>query len=188
MDGALGFPLKEPDETFLRKAPAVSENLSPARVIGVPNHSTRRSVQISLFSMIANTAKHLSDIVSCQTRRQISQILCKMSNERFASWMGLTTNKDITGGKVIGRARKKVQNRIAGALRMGASTLLESKSSLGGRHRQFRRELPTYASAVKAMANYWVLLVYGLLTKGNRGWIGEQRSLRKSARRCNCRA
>src|SRR5438132_383114 len=70
------------------------------------------------------------------------------SEENFASWLGLTPSEDITGGKVIKKGRRKVQNRAAGALRMGASTLKESQSYLGGRYRYLRRQLPTKASAV----------------------------------------
>jgi transposase len=92
------------------------------------------------------------------------------TEDQFASWLGLTPSEDITGGKVIKKGRRKVQNRVAGALRMGASTLLESKSYLGGRYRHLRRELPTHGSAVKAMAHYLALLVYRLLTKGQ-AWV-----------------
>ena len=80
--------------------------------------------------------------------------------------MGLTPSKDITGGKVIGPAKKKVKNRAAGALRMAATTLLESDTHLGARYRYLRRQLPTFKSAVKAMARYLALLIYRLLTKG----------------------
>jgi len=50
------------------------------------------------------------------------------TENHFASWLGLTPSKDISGGKVIGRSRRTVQNRVATSLRMAASTLLNSKS------------------------------------------------------------
>ena len=92
------------------------------------------------------------------------------TENHFASWLGLTPSKDISGGKVIGRSRRKVQNRVAMSLRMSASTLLNSKSYLGGRYRHLRRHLPSYAAAVKAMAHYLALLVYRMLTKGQ-AWV-----------------
>jgi len=92
------------------------------------------------------------------------------TENHFASWLGLTPSKDISGGKVIGRSRRTVQNRVATSLRMAASTLLNSKSYLGGRYRHLRKHLPNYAAAVKAMAHYLALLVYRMLTKGQ-AWV-----------------
>jgi transposase len=92
------------------------------------------------------------------------------TEDHFASWLGLTPSKDISGGKVIGRAIRKVQNRLAGALRMAASTLLNSKSYLGARYRHLRKELPTKAAAIKAMARYLAVLIYRMLTKGE-AWV-----------------
>lgn len=92
------------------------------------------------------------------------------TEDHFASWLGLTPSKDISGGKVIGRAYRKVQNRLAGALRMSASSLLNSKSYLGARYRHLRKELPTKGAAIKAMARYLAVLIYRMLTKGE-AWV-----------------
>ena len=74
------------------------------------------------------------------------------------------------GGKVVGKGRRKVKNRVAMALRMAATTLLKSGSYLGGRYRHLRRALPFNAAAVKAMARYLGVLVYRLLTHGQ-AWV-----------------
>jgi transposase len=84
----------------------------------------------------------------------------------FSSWLGLTPSKDISSGKIVRRGKKKVKNRLAGALRMAANSLLESDSYLGARYRYLRRQLPTHKSANKAMAHYLAKLVYRMLTKG----------------------
>ena len=94
------------------------------------------------------------------------------SENHFASWLGLTPSKDVSGGKVVGAGRRKVRNRVATALRMAACTLLHSKSYLGGRYRHLRRQLPSAASAVKAMARYLAVLVYRMLTKGE-AWVDQ---------------
>lgn len=88
----------------------------------------------------------------------------------FASWLGLTPAKDITGGKIIGRGKRKVQSRVAGALRIAATTLLNSDSYLGARYRSLRRKLPSFPAAVKAMGHYLAVLIYRLLTKGE-AWV-----------------
>ena len=112
------------------------------------------------------------NVITAQTI--ISETGMDMSGFRteghFASWLGLTPGKDISGGKVIGPGRRKVQNRVAMALRMGATTLLRSKSYLGGRYRHLRQQLPSKAAAVKAMARYLAVLVYRMLTKGE-AWV-----------------
>jgi transposase len=112
------------------------------------------------------------DVITAQT--VLSEIGTDMSGfpteNHFASWLGLTPSKDISGGKVIGPGKKKVQNRVAMAFRMAATTLLNSKTYLGSRYRHLRRQLPSYAAAIKAMARYLAVLVYRLLTRGE-AWV-----------------
>lgn len=98
------------------------------------------------------------------------------SENQFAAWLGLSPSKDISGGKVIGPARKKVKNRVAMSLRMSATTLLNSKSYLGARYRHLRNRLPSKSAAVKAMARYLSLLVYRMLTKG-KAWVDQGAAL-----------
>ena len=90
--------------------------------------------------------------------------------DHFASWMGLTPSKNISGGKVIGWGHRKVQNRVAMSLRMAATTLRNSRSYLGARYRYLCHKLPSKAAAVKAMARHLAILVYRMLTKGQ-AWV-----------------
>ena len=102
---------------------------------------------------------------------EVGADLSGFQNEHhFSSWLGLTPSKDISGGRTVRRGKKKVKNRLAGALRMAATSLLESDSYLGARYRYLRRRLPTHKSAVKAMAHYLARLVYRMLTKGE-AWV-----------------
>lgn len=112
------------------------------------------------------------NVITAQTI--ISEIGTDMSGFRtenhFTSWLGLTPSHDVSGGKIVGPGRRKVQNRVAMALRMAATTLLNSKSYLGGRYRHLRKQLPSHAAAVKAMARYLAVLVYRMLTHGQ-AWV-----------------
>lgn len=112
------------------------------------------------------------DVMTAQTI--VSEVGTDLSafpdEDHFVSWLGLTPNKDVSGGKVIRSAHKRVQNRVAMSLRMAASTLRTSNSYLGGRYRYLCRQLPAKAAAVKAMARYLGILVYRLLTKGP-AWV-----------------
>ena len=107
------------------------------------------------------------------------------SEDHFAAWLGLSPSKDISGGKVIRRARRKVRNRVAQALRMAATTLRNSKSYLGARYRHLRHRFEdSKAGAVKAMARHLAVLVYRLLRYGQ-AWVdqGEARFEHKQAQR-----
>jgi transposase len=112
------------------------------------------------------------NVMTAQTiLAEVGTDLSGFKNEHhFSSWLGLTPSKDISGGKTVRRGKKKVKNRLAGALRMAATSLLESDSYLGARYRHLRRRLPTHASATKAMAHYLAKVVYRMLTKGE-AWV-----------------
>jgi transposase len=111
----------------------------------------------------------------------------------FSSWMGLAPSKDISGGKIVGRGKKKVNNRVAVVLRTAATTLLRSDTYLGARYRHLRRQLPTFKAAVKAMARYLAVLIYRMLTKGE-AWVDrgakrfEQRSTERELARLRTKA
>ena len=83
----------------------------------------------------------------------------------FASWLGLSPNHTITGGKVIRRGTKKVLNRAAQALRLAAQTLHRSKSYLGAKYRRLRARLDGPV-AITAMAHQLARLIYRLLCYG----------------------
>jgi transposase len=87
----------------------------------------------------------------------------------FASWLGLTPRRDVSGGKVIRHTREKNRNRVAGVLRMAANALLRSDSYLGARYRHLRTRLGS-PKAIKAMARYLACIVYRLFTKGQ-AWV-----------------
>jgi transposase len=102
--------------------------------------------------------------------------------DHFTSWLGLTGNQNISGGKRVKGAKRKVKNRVPEVLRMGATSLLNSDSYLGARYRQLRRNAKIPAVAVKAMARYLAVLIYRLLTKGQ-AWVDRGAELFEQQRR-----
>ncbi|MBF0103681.1 MAG: IS110 family transposase [Desulfobacterales bacterium] len=72
----------------------------------------------------------------------ISEIGLDMSRWRtvkhFTSWLGVCPCNKITGGKVIRRGSKKVDNRATLALRIAARSLHGSKSAMGAFYRRMR--------------------------------------------------
>jgi len=85
----------------------------------------------------------------------------------FASFLGLCPDNQITGGKVLHRGTRHVQNRAATALRMAASTLWRSKTYLGAKFRRLRARLGA-PKAITAMAHMLARLVYRMLKYGEK--------------------
>jgi transposase len=83
----------------------------------------------------------------------------------FVSYLGLCPNNKISGGKIIGRDRRKPANRAGRALRMAASTLLKSQTYLGAQYRRLRTKLGA-PKALKAMANKLARIIYRMFQYG----------------------
>jgi transposase len=87
------------------------------------------------------------------------------SEAQFVSFLGLCPSHKISGGKVVGRDRRKRVNRAGLALRTAASTLLRSHTYLGAQYRRFRTKLGA-PKAMKAMANKLARIIYRMLKYG----------------------
>lgn len=83
----------------------------------------------------------------------------------FCSWLGLTPNKRITGGKVISSRTQKTHNRLNLALRQAASALKSSKSALGSIARNLERRLGR-SKGIVAMAHRLARYIYAMVTQG----------------------
>ena len=88
------------------------------------------------------------------------------SEAHFASFLGLCPDNRITGGKVLRRGTKHVENRAATALRMAATSLWRSKTYLGAKFRHLRARLGA-PKAITAMAHTLARLVYRMLRYGD---------------------
>jgi transposase len=80
----------------------------------------------------------------------------------FASWLGLCPEKEVSGGKVLYTRTRKVKNRIAIALRMGATCLYHAQNYLGEFYRRMKRKLGA-PKAVTATAHKLARIIYHLL-------------------------
>jgi transposase len=87
------------------------------------------------------------------------------TEKHFCSWLGLSPNNQITGGKVRSRRTRKVQNRVANALRIAAQSLHHSQSALGAFYRRMVARLGA-PKAITATAHKLARLVWRLLTYG----------------------
>ena len=89
------------------------------------------------------------------------------SAKHFASWLGLSPNNRITGGKVIGSKTKASANRAAKALRLAANALHRSDSALGAFLRRKKSHLGS-PKAITATAHKLARIIYSMLRYGQR--------------------
>ena len=87
------------------------------------------------------------------------------TEKQFCSFLGLCPDNSISGGKVLHRATRKVDNRAADTLRLCAQSLTHSKSALGAKYRRLRARLGA-PKAIVAMAHHLARLVYRMLRYG----------------------
>jgi transposase len=111
------------------------------------------------------------DGVSLQTAQkvlfEIGTDVSAWSDERkFSSWLGLSPNHRISGGKVLKRKSRKVINPLSVALRLAARTLRNSKSALGANFRRLTAKLGM-PKAITAMARKLAVLIYRMLKYGS---------------------
>jgi transposase len=85
------------------------------------------------------------------------------SASAFASWLGLCPHNEISGGQVLSSKTRKVNNRAALALRLGAHSLHHSRSYLGEYYRRMRAKLGA-PKAIVAVAHKLARILYHLIT------------------------
>ena len=90
---------------------------------------------------------------------------CFRSGKAFASWLGLSPENKISGGKVLSSKSKRTGSNAARCLRMAAFTLLRSKSSLGAFLRRLKGRIGA-PKAITAGAHKLALIVYAMLKHG----------------------
>lgn len=84
------------------------------------------------------------------------------SAKAFTSWLGLNPNNKISGSRILSSRTRKVVNRVATALRMGAVGVADTDTWLGSFHRRMRAKLGP-AGANTATARKIATVVYHLL-------------------------
>ena len=147
-------------QTLMAELPAreVEAAGEPAR----KKRSRRKEKNVPRFDLQAElkrvcgldlTSSDRIDVITSQTIvAELGTDFSRWEDEaHFSSWLGLSSSRDISGGKVLKQGTLKLKNRVATALRTATNTLLRSDSYLGARFRSLRtrRGAP---NAIKAMA------------------------------------
>ena len=110
------------------------------------------------------------DGISSQTAQKVffeigTDVSSWSDEKKFTSWLGLSPNHRISGGKVLKRSSRKVVNPLSVALRLTAHSLLNSHSALGANFRRLIAKIGM-PKAITAMARKLAVLVYRMLKYG----------------------
>lgn len=87
------------------------------------------------------------------------------TEKHFASWLNLSPNHQISGGKILNRHTRKQKNRLRDALRIAAQSLLHSQSALGAYCRRICARIG-HPKGIIATARKLACLIYRLLKFG----------------------
>ena len=114
-------------------------------------NAPRFDVQGQLDRMTGVDLTRSDGVDGCTALKVVSELGADMtkwpSAKHFASWLGLSPNNRITGGRVISSKTKPSANRAAAALRLAANALHRSGSALGA----FLRRKKAHLGAPKAI-------------------------------------
>jgi hypothetical protein len=87
------------------------------------------------------------------------------SAKQFASWLGLSPENKVSGGKILSSRTRRSSNKAAEGFRMAACSVQRSQTGLGGFFRRIKSKHGA-AKAVTATARKIAVIFYTLLTKG----------------------
>ncbi len=87
------------------------------------------------------------------------------SEKQFSSWLGLSPENKVSGGKRISSRTKPTANVAAGAFRMAAMTIARTSTALGSFYRRIKARHGA-AKAITATAHKIATIVYSMLVKG----------------------
>ncbi len=138
-------------------------------------NAPRFDVWTHLYRMTGVDLTRIDGVDAYTALKVVSEIGADMtkwtSAKHFASWLGLSPNNRITGGRVISSKTKPSANRAAAALRLAANALHRSDSALGAFLRRKRLPAPEKAhlgapKAITATAHKLARLIYSMLRYG----------------------
>ena len=84
------------------------------------------------------------------------------TEKHFTSWLRLSPNNKISGGKIISHRTQKTNNRANKLFRLAAQSLANSKSALGAFYRRLRYRIGP-AKAIVAIARKLAIIYYRMM-------------------------
>ena len=138
---------------------------------GNQKNAPRFDVHSQLYRMTGVDLTRIDGVDGFTALKVVSEIGTDMtkwpSAKHFASWLGLSPNNRITGGRVISSKTKASANRAAATLRLAANALHRSNSALGAFLRRKKAHLGA-PKAITATAHKLARLIYSMLGYGQK--------------------
>ena len=126
-------------------------------------------VRSHLYRMTGVDLTQIDGVDAYTALRVVSEVGTDMtrwpSAKHFASWLGLSPNNRITGGRIISSRTRPSANRAAAALRMAANGLARSDSAQGAFLRRKKAQLGA-PKAITATAHKLARIIYSMLRFG----------------------
>lgn len=167
----------ECDEQLQRHYQIIESKADPSLLKKVPrgkraahgNVPAGFDLRQELYRMTGVDLTAIDSINVLTAQSVLAEVGCDMScfpNEaHFASFIETCPRNKMSGGKVVGRDKRKSKNRAGHALQVAAGTLLRSQTYLGAQYRRLRTKLGA-PKARKAMANKLARIIYRMLKYG----------------------
>ena len=135
----------------------------------IQGNAPRFDVRSHLFRMTGVDLTRINGVDAHTALKVVSEIGTDMTKwptaKHFASWLGLSPNNRVTGGRVISSRTKPSANRAATALRLAANALYRSDSALGAFLRRKKAQLGP-PKAITATAHKLARIIYAMLRYG----------------------
>lgn len=91
-----------------------------------------------------------------------TELLKFPTEKHFTSWLGVCPANKISGGKILSSRTRKVQNKLATALRLAAQSLWRTQSPLGDYYRKMKARHGT-PKAITATAHKLARIIYAMV-------------------------
>ena len=132
-------------------------------------NAPRFDVRTHLYRMTGVDLTAIDGVDSYTALKVVSEVGVDMSRwptaKHFASWLGLSPNNRVSGGRVMSSRTKPSANRAATALRLSAYALHRSDSALGAFLRRKKAQLGA-PKAITATAHKLARIIYSMLKYG----------------------
>jgi len=150
---------KPPNIPFTRPAPKAQKKRSHDPNFDLASYLERiLGTDLTQIEGIRATTAH-TFFTEVGTSNELSKF---KTDDHFTSWLGLCPGNKISGGKVLSSKTRKVENRLAIALRLAAQSLWRSESYLGNYFRKMkaRHGIP---KAITATAHKLARIIYAMV-------------------------
>ena len=132
-------------------------------------NAPRFDIRTHLYRMTGVDLTQINGVDGFTALKVISEIGTDMtkwpSAKHFASWLGLSPDNRVTGGRVMSSKTKPSASRAAAALRLAAHGLHRSDSALGAFLRRKKAQMGA-PKAITATAHKLARLIYSMLRYG----------------------